>query len=230
MKKFFLLCTAALVSGLYTQAQVTFGLKAGFSAANISSKFEGDSGIAARKADTKTLPAFHGGVIVDIALDDQLSLQPGLFFSQKGTKTSSVKTEVMGVTFITSSTTRLNYLELPVNLLYKHQIGSGKLFAGFGPYLAYGISGKLKVKGGGENFSIDQEVKVKFKDSQEYSAKEVYIKPFDAGANFTAGYELKMGWLFSLNYSLGLTNTSPYDKEKEKNHYFGVSVGYLFKK
>lgn len=228
MKKFFLLCTVALVGGLYTQAQVTFGLKAGFSAANMTSKYEGDSGIASRKANTKMIPAFHGGIIVDIALDDQLSLQPGLFFSQKGAKTGSTALQVGGGTFITNTTTRLNYLELPVNLLYKHQIGSGKLFAGFGPYVAYGISGKLKIKG--ENFSMDEEVKVKFKDSKEYSTKEVYIKPFDAGANFTVGYELKMGLLFSVKYSLGLTNTSPYDKEKEKNHYFGISVGYLFRK
>jgi hypothetical protein len=228
MKKFSLLCTAALVGGLYAQAQVTFGLKAGFSAANMSSKYEGDSGIASRKADTKTIPAFHGGVIVDIALDDQLSLQPGLFFSQKGAKLKSTidlgSPSAIGVT----STTRLNYLELPVNLLYKHQIGSGKLFAGFGPYIAYGISGKFKVKT--DNNLVDEDVKVKFKNSSEISAKEVYVKPFDAGANFTAGYELKMGLLFSVNYSLGLTNTSPYNKENEKNHYFGVSVGYLFKK
>ncbi|MGO4291101.1 porin family protein [Chitinophaga sp. RAB17] len=229
MKKYFLLCTAALVGSLYTQAQVTFGLKAGFSAANMSSKFEGDSGIAGGKADTKMIPAFHAGVIVDIALDDQLSLQPGLFFSQKGAKLEAVTPDLLDRPVTIKTTTRLNYLELPVNLLYKHQTGSGKLFAGLGPYFAYGISGKMKMTSP-DLATINHEDKVKFKNSTEYSATEIYVKPFDAGANFTVGYELKMGLQFSVNYSLGLVNTSPYKNEKEKNRYLGVSVGYLFKR
>src|SRR4051812_10144673 len=90
MKKYFLLFSVALSCGLYAQAQVAFGVKAGFSAANISSKYEPSDGTSGKKADTKMIPAFHAGAIVDISLDDQLSLQPGLFFSQKGTKQKSL--------------------------------------------------------------------------------------------------------------------------------------------
>jgi len=71
---------------------------------------------------------------------------------------------------------------------------------------------------------------VKFKNKKDIDANIAYVKPFDAGANFIAGYELKMGLLFSVNYSLGLTNTSPYESETEKNHYLGISVGYLLHK
>jgi hypothetical protein len=39
-----------------------------------------------------------------------------------------------------------------------------------------------------------------------------------------------MGLVFSVNYSLGLINASPYDGETEKNHYLGISVGYLLHK
>jgi hypothetical protein len=228
MKKHFLLFSVALSCGLYAQAQVSFGIKAGFSAANISSKSEASDGTSGKKADTKMIPAFHGGVIVDIALDEQLSLQPGLFFSQKGSKETILTFTEGGNQVEVNATARLNYLELPVNLLYKQKIGSGKLVAGLGPYVAYGLGGKIKITA--DNGGPDQEIHVKFKNSGEFNLKESYVKPFDAGANFTVGYELDMGLLFSVNYSLGLVNTSPYKSENEKNRYLGVSVGYLFKR
>lgn len=221
MKKHFLLFTVALACGLYAQAQqkTSFGLKAGFSAANFSLK--DDDGY---KEKTKTLPAFHGGVIVDIPLDDQLSLQPGLFFSQKGAKLNGGDTDSAG--HFGTASFRISYLELPVNLVYKYQVGTGKLFAGIGVYAAYGVGGKVKATQGNVSVSVP----VKFKgDADGSDMTTVYVKPFDAGANFMIGYELKMGLLFSVNYSLGLVNTDPYPKETQKQRYFGVSVGYLFK-
>ncbi|KAA2239439.1 PorT family protein [Chitinophaga agrisoli] len=226
MKKHFLLLTAALSCGLYSFAQVSFGIKAGFSAASMSSKTQ-ISGQAAVKAESNIIPAFHAGVIADIGLADNFYLQPGLFYSAKGTNSpQQAFNPNTGLPLTITAKIRLGYLELPVNFLYKQPLGPGKLFFGFGPYLGYGITGKVKADnplGAGE-----VEVDVKFKSTPEDSSSAAYVKPFDAGANFMAGYELKMGLLFSINYSLGLTNTSPYPNETQKNHYLGVSVGYLF--
>ncbi|SEL32674.1 Outer membrane protein beta-barrel domain-containing protein [Chitinophaga rupis] len=223
MKKHLLLLTVALSCGLFSYAQVSFGVKAGFNAASMSVK----QGSPSVTADTKMVPAFHAGLIADIALSENFSLQPGLFYSAKGTKLD-VPGPTVGQEKVTA-TTHLNYLELPVNFLYKHELGPGKIFAGFGPYLAYGISGKIKVS---SQYFVNREYDVKFENKQQSpdSASVAYVKPFDAGANFIAGYEFKMGLVFSVNYSLGLTNTSPYDNETEKNHYLGISVGYLLHK
>jgi len=224
MKKHLLLLTAALSCGLFSYAQVSFGVKAGFSMAGMSHKMANE----VIKPNTKTLPAFHAGVIADISLSENFSLQPGLFYSAKGTKTDQIVPGPADGPVKLESTAHLNYLELPVNFLYKHELGPGKIFAGFGPYLAYGVGGKIKVNYGGDQA---QDIDVKFKNEKRDSVLDVaYVKPFDAGANFIAGYEFKMGLVFSVNYSLGLTNTSPYEGETEKNHYLGISVGYLLHK
>ena len=225
MKKHLLLLTAALSCGLFSYAQVSFGVKAGFSAAGMSSKYDN----VLIQPSTKTLPAFHAGVIADISLSENFSLQPGLFYSAKGAKVEQIIPGIADEAVKVVSTAHLNYLELPVNFLYKHELGPGKIFAGAGPYLAYGINGKIKTVYDSDVF-MDKDSDVKFKNKQHDSANVAYVKPFDAGANFIAGYEFKMGLVFSVNYSLGLINTSPYDGETEKNHYLGISVGYLLHK
>ncbi|MBO9731410.1 MAG: PorT family protein [Chitinophaga sp.] len=220
MKKYLLLFIAALVHGLYAlaQQQVTFGLKAGFSIANFLLK---DEGITKKRTDTKICPAFQAGVIADIPLAEQLSLQPGLFFSQKGAVINDIDNGLSNQKV--KSKVRLNYLEFPVNFIYRYQAGNGKLFVGLGAYVAYGLSGTMKV-------STDTgSIPVKFRDMPNWTINALFVKPFDAGANFMIGYELKKGLLFNINYSLGLVNTDSYLEETQKQRYISVCIGYLFK-
>lgn len=204
MKKNVLL-VFALLGALSTYAQMTFGVKAGFSYANVSME---------NNAGKTGLPAFHAGVIGDISLAENFALQPQLLYSAKGFKGKASPT---GDAF----TYKLNYLELPINFLYKHEMGAGKFFGGFGPYVAMGLSGKA------------EDVKIKFDGKKEADLTETdedwHLKALDAGGNIIAGYELKNGLLFSVNYSLSFTNQDP-DGAKTKNNYIGISVGYLFGK
>lgn len=219
MKKQVVLVLLALVGTLSTYAQVSFGIKAGFN----------NSGISGEGSDlSKRLSGFHAGGIADISLAENFSLQPQLLFIMKGAKSESYTETIAGVEIkYPEQKLTLNYLELPVNFLYKHEAGAGSIFVGAGPYLGFGLSGKAKADG------VDEEGKVKFdgKKSEELGEEDenaMHLKRLDAGANFLAGYELKNGLLFSVNYSLGLTNLDP-DGSKSKNNYFGISVGYLFK-
>jgi len=208
MKKNVVLLMLALVATTLTSyAQVSFGIKAGFSSSSIST--EDNDGL-------KRLAGFHAGVIADLSLAESFSLQPQLLYSAKGVKVPGVDANMNE----TTESYKLNYLELPVNFLYKPKVGPGKLFVGAGPYVALGLSGKyqdIKVKFDGKKF-----------DDLDETDENIHAKALDAGANFLAGYELNNGLLFSLNYSLGLTNFSP-DGDKSKNGYFGISVGYLLK-
>ena len=214
MKKYALLVLLALGT-LSTYAQVSFGVKAGYSNTGISMDAEEGS------AGFSRLSSWHAGVIADISLAESFSLQPQLLVSAKGAKQPGIDLGE-GLPSLEETKLKLTYLELPINFVYKLQAGAGKLFFGLGPYLAYGISGKAgeqKVKFDGKK---DEEIEEGSED-----AEKLHLKALDLGGNALVGYELKNGLLFSVNYSLGLTSINPNEGASVKNNYFGVSVGYL---
>jgi hypothetical protein len=198
-----LVCLMFFVASV--QAQIKFGPKVGL---NLSTMTLKNSGIA---ADPKTLVGFHVGVISDIPVKGNFSLQPALLYSGKGSKYSFAGEELsMSPSFI----------EIPVNAAYKFEVGSMNLYLNAGPYFAYGIGGKIKVAGETES--------IKFGDDDNAD-----MKPFDAGITFGAALEISK-FLISLNYELGLTNLVPGvdsgDDAEAKSKVFGISVAYFFGK
>lgn len=170
---------------------------------------------------------YHVGVNVQFPIAPQFYFQPGLMFSTKGAKNEY---SILGV--MSTSTTKLSYIELPLNFVYKAQVGSGYIMLGFGPYIAYGIGGKHIYEVG----SATVETKIKFEN--EVSLLEMatgnYFKPFDAGGNILFGYEMAAGLFIQLNAQLGMLNIKPKDKGLSdddstlKNTGFGLSLGYRF--
>ena len=158
------------------------------------------------------------GVFADIDLPGQFSFQPALNFVQKGYTAKSPG--IGGRNKLT-----LNYLELPLNFLFKPAMQKIQFFAGAGPSIAYAISGKEKETDNGNT----QTYKYKFGNNPD----EDDLKALDFGANFLTGIETKTGLLVAVNYTLGLSNTAPggfsSDGPLIKNSYFGFKIGYLFK-
>jgi hypothetical protein len=199
--------------------RTTFGIRAGVNFQNYNGKDEkGD------KLKNDLITGFHAGVNVEFPVAPDFVLQPGLLFTVKGTKT----TEAVGTGKI-----HVNYLELPVNFIYKPGFGNGRLLLGLGPYIAYGIGGKAKLTGSGSD--IEQDVKFENKlSASQVADNEFYVRPFDAGANLLAGYELGSGISLQLNAQLGLLKINPgyegdsNDETSVKNTGFGISVGYRF--
>ena len=72
------------------------------------------------------------------------SIQPGIFYSTKGEKDTK---EFIGANQnYYPSTSELDYIELPINFLYKAKLSPAiTLNLGGGPYMAYGVSETLKV-------------------------------------------------------------------------------------
>lgn len=198
-----------IITAFAAQAQnsgASFGILGGVNFYNLTG--EEDNG---DKLENKLLPGFHAGVNVLIPVATDFYFNPGLLFSGKGAKNTEGSQDVK---------MNLSYLELPLNFLYRGQLGEGFIMIGFGPYLGYGIGGK--VKGG------SAEIDVKFKDP-EAGTSAYYLKPFDAGANISVGYELSNSLFFQLNSQLGLLNISQEDDNSVlKNTGFGLSVGYRF--
>jgi Outer membrane protein beta-barrel domain len=226
--KFLAITTILIFLTIAMQAQIGFGILAGVNFQNINGKDNGGT-----KLENGLLTGFHAGVNVNIPLAGDFYFQPGLLFSVKGAKNDffSPQTKASG-NFET--TTKLNYIEMPLNLLYRPRLGKGCLLLGFGPYIAYGL-------GGSENsellglVSYERSVKYKNKVTNVTELLEnAYYRPIDAGANIFFGYELALGVFIQLNAQLGLLKINPeYAWESEskasyKNTGYGLSVGYRF--
>lgn len=229
MKTKFLTLSAILIfSTIALRAQIGFGILGGVNFQNINGK--DNSGT---KLENGLLTGFHAGVNVNIPMAPDFYFQPGLLFTMKGAKNDffSPQTKASGDF---ETTTKLSYIEMPLNLLYRPQLGKGYMLLGFGPYIAYGL-------GGSENSEIlglvSYERSVKYKNRVTNPTELVgtaYYRPFDAGANIFFGYELSLGVFIQLNAQLGLLKINPEyawesdSKAAYKNTGYGISIGYRF--
>ncbi len=202
--------------------KTTFGIRAGINFQNINGKdAKGD------KMHNSIIPGFNTGVNAEIPVATDFYIQPGLLFTTKGGK-SDYKDNGQSYT----QKVGLAYLEVPVNFLYKPEVGSGHLLAGFGPYVEFGLAGKVKYSGA--NPPPDKDVVFKNTITAAEANTNAYYRRVGAGANLLFGYELKNNLSMQLNAQLGLTNinakdeTVPDPKTAAKNTGFGISVGYRF--
>lgn len=204
MKKIFLTLLSISLFSAATSAQMRFGIKGGLNLANISVS-------PAQSNPPKSIIGFHGGVVLDAALTDKISIQPNLLFSLKGAS-GSVS---IGTGTIESKAT-LNYIEVPVNFVYSV---TDAFTVGAGPYLGYALSGNSAVTSTISGFSS-------YNESLDFEKEK--IKRLDFGLNFTAGYEVTEGIVISANYSLGLANISDDANVTSKNNVIGFSVTKFF--
>ena len=207
MKRKALLTLAAILAFGITAGAQGLGVNAGVNFFNQTIKADGE-----KFDDAKTKTGFQIGVDYEIGIAPDFYFAPGLQFSTKGTKSEVDNLETKK---------SLNYLEVPLNLVYKPVLGTGNLIVNFGPYLGYGIGGKVKAEFGDEDFEED----INFGSGEDDD-----FKPFDMGANIGFGYQLGMGLSFKLNAQLGLINILP-DGDSDnlvKNNGFAFSVGYRF--
>lgn len=88
----------------------------------------------------------------------------------------------------------LGYLELPINLTYRYDLGGDvKLFGGLGPYLGLGVLGKHVQKVDGAKVKSDL-------------FGELY-KRFDFGLNYNLGVEMWDNWQFFIGFEHSLLNS-----------------------
>lgn len=213
MKKILLLLTLAAGLNLAANAQdkpVSFGIKAGVAFPNLTFSAMGTS----VSLDSKT--TFYVGGIADIKVSNMFSVQPGLTFMSKGTKSGDAFFGEEGSDL--SGSINISYLELPVNLVANFDAGSGKFFVGAGPYAAYALSGNGKA---GDT-----------KEDMPFGSNDGEFKRFDFGLNFLAGYQLTNGLNFHAGYGLGLGKIVNDENSgvnlATKNKVFSVGVGFNF--
>ncbi|HOF20965.1 MAG TPA: porin family protein [Bacteroidales bacterium] len=190
MKKILILICLGYVSLIAVNAQV-LGVKGGLSFATgryVIYEFESSSG---------NLFGVSGGILGEVPLSDALSLGTGISFVKKGARTDVYKIPV-------------RYLEFPINLTYRLDFISWKLFAQAGPYAAAGISAKRK-----NNVS----------NKISFGSRASQFKRMDYGINLGAGFEIG-NLQIGINYGFGFLNISHAYREVIRNRLLTVSAVY----
>lgn len=215
MKKL-LLSVFAITLFIGATAQITFGPKVGLNLAKIN----GDD-----TENAKIKMGLQIGLITDIAFSDAISLQTGLIFSQKGSKS---EIDVLDETY--TSKMNINYLEIPINMVYGLNIADNTLQFFAGPYIGIGLTGKIS-----SDIEGFEDMDITFgNDESDLIEGDFGCKRFDFGLNFGAGYKINKIQI-QANYGLGLSNLIP-DNDGEapdykiKNGVIQFSVAYFFGK
>jgi hypothetical protein len=226
------LAAALLLGATAANAQISFGPKVGVGFASQSFSYSGSDAIAKEGAklitdNTKMIVTPSFGLMLSARFGN-IAVQPALTFAQKGTK---YEYSSGGAKF--TSTVRLSYVDIPVNVVYT--TGGDKGFQVFaGPYIGLGIGGTVKseISGSGLLDGTSEE-DVKFASKEGTAAKTAYFKNPDFGLNFGLGY-LVNNVQIQAGYGLGLSSLVPNDANDKsqditsKNRVIHLTFGYLF--
>ena len=207
MKKITLLAALFLLSLVSLQAQdLNFGVKGGVNFASITGDETDD-------LDGKT--AFHLGVVAELALSENLAIQPELLYSAQGAKSEGSDTWD-GMTESWEYKYKLDYLSIPI--LAKYYV-TPALNLHVGPQVSFLINSEAE----GE-YSYDGVTESETEDLED-------VKSLDLALSAGVGYQLNMGVFFNARYNLGLSNLWDYEGEEDfsqKNSVFQLSVGFMF--
>lgn len=204
MKKAVLLI--GIVCGLteLASAQTSYGIQAGANFSSMTSRIQGS------KYTSNILAGVAAGVFAKLPLAAELAFRPALMYEGKGGSDQ----EVQGYRL----KTRLNYLTLPLDLLYQAPIAAGGLWTvGVGPYLGYGLSGK---RSGGSPTAPNS--------GDPFKTGQGSLKRFDFGGNVQLGYKSPSGFQVGLSTELGILNIAKGGDSKNgyRNTSFDLLIGY----
>ena len=244
MKKMFFMMVLAIVGVATVSAQLRFGVKAGLNTSTVSGLKESlGEDFFEEGVSVPYKAGFHVGVSAQYLFTDALGIEAGLYYSQIGGKIKS-HMEEGGVTADMAITFNPSYLQLPIQLLYKIDLGSGlAIVPSAGLYLGYALGGKTGVDVKSSNAILEGILKEGIKESK-IDQIELFKPVKEEGFGFNRfDYGLALGlnleyqkFVIGLGYDLGLAKLNGKDsimgdedlKKDFKNANIRVSVGYFF--
>ena len=192
MKKIALLFSFAALTFSATHAQTGFGIRGG-------ANFFNFGGSDVSENDYTNRIGFHAGIYGSILPESTISIEPGIFYSVKGSQNDDAL----------DSRAVLDYVDVPV--LVRFRAGEGfNIFAG--PQISFLTNSKFEGDLGGSTFSFDTDE----------------INNTDAGIVVGLGYNLPQGFNVQGSYDYGLTPIFKNSDADVFNRGFKVSLGYTF--
>jgi hypothetical protein len=195
-------------------AQSGIGLRLGANLSNVA--FSGSD--LDEELDTKNLTGLAFGLVAELGLGDNFSLQPELLFSQHG---FAIDESLLGQPIIKGEA-RYSYLQVPVLAKAKFGPEFFKINVMVGPHFGFGVG---EVKRESELFGAD-------KETSSESWEDAGLKTFDFGV--TGGFGISIGagpgYLgLDARYQYGLANTldEPDDDIKSSNRNLQFSLSYI---
>jgi hypothetical protein len=192
MKKVLLLFSMTILIAASASAQSGIGIRGGANFFN----FRGDD-VAENDYTNRT--GFHAGVYASILGGSAISLEPGVYYSIKGTQNKDVA----------NTRSVLDYVDVP--LLVRLKVGEGFNFFG-GPQVSFLVKSKFEGDFGNSTVSLNTN----------------NIKDSDVGFVFGIGYNLPKGVNVQGSYDYGLTPIFKNSNVDVFNRGFKVSLGYTF--
>jgi Outer membrane protein beta-barrel domain len=221
MKKGILLITAFFLSLLtFAQGKASYGVKGGFS----SSRMEGEAlnsldnlmDFTGGRISTASRTGFFAGGNVSIPVSQNFSIEPGLYYAQKGYEMKG-DLQWKAVDFLgAAATAKLDaqYIDLP--LLLKANMGGFQVFAG--PQVSYLVNADLKTRAGILGINLL---------NKSWDVSDQYNR-WDAGITGGIGYQFKNGVSLSAAYDHGLSRVDANKSLEAYNRAFKVGLGMNF--
>lgn len=158
---------------------------------------------------------FHAGIITDLVMTKNLSLQSELLYTQRG---GFYKTDRPNISEEMQSD--MGYISVPLCLTYKLDLRSAYLIVGAGPYLSKLLHSQHRYYSNGKDIE-NGAFRVGTNDLTDQ------IKPWDAGVKMKVGFELKKGMYMVGYYDMGSSDINP-QFTVTRNKSYGVQLAYIF--
>ncbi|MDR2962468.1 MAG: PorT family protein [Bacteroidales bacterium] len=227
MKKPFLLfiSTALSICACAQNSPFRVGATAGMELSNWHTKNIEDFNYE----DFKLKAGLKLGAIGEYAFNQYVALSPELVFTQRGYRVSDRRT-TFGTSYDYTRTATVNYLQLPLNLVFNIPINADcKFIALAGGYGAFAFSGTLRKKAVAYDYVGGEQTSKQKEEITIGSSAENDLRAWDFGLNVGAGIEY-LNAFAKLQYNFGLSNLAPKSENNATitNGNIGISVGYLF--
>jgi hypothetical protein len=221
MKKQILLSAFAFISAVsFAQSKPSFGIRAGVT----SSSMKGDAvnnlqdilDYTNGAVTTSGHTGFFAGANASIPVSDLVSIEPGLYYDQKGYNMRG-ELNFKGLEFLgANANAKLtsHYVDLP--LLLKLNLNGFQIFAG--PQMSYLAKADLKTTAGVLGFNLL---------NKTMDATDQFNR-WDAGVIGGIGYQFVNGVNISASYDHGLSKVDANQNLDSYNRSFKVGLGFNF--
>ena len=218
---------AGVILSATSFAQFSFGVQA---IGNLSTAAINDLSNVSESKKMRALPG--AGVVASYTVNPNLEIRSGINYLQHGFKLTidaQLEWEGQVVDARLEAINKLNYIQVPLNILYTTAGTGVQFFAGGGPYFNYAISGKGKLT---TTYKVPGEDPVTEKSEADPFEKQEDgkrgFKRADFGVGIIAGAKLGGNYFVNAGYQLSLSNIDNDEGGKYKNRGLQLTIGKMF--